>query len=329
MQPMIKSAILGLLLFAPMLCAADGEETQDCSGCKDHPMIARYSGSLLFGADVKTFEEGALPIGPVTLNDAGEPVAPKALNVTGKRTRLFYLAPHERSALEVFTNYKEALAKAGMSVVWTCSDLECGTDFLHTAPQIMHLNVTGTSAADDGFTLAERPRYLLATLARAQGDIHVMVMAADLTESQRPAIYVMVFESKPMDSGLVMVTSNAIDRSLADTGKAVLYGIYFDFNKAVVKPESQLQLVQIAVLLTDHADLKLVVTGHTDNQGSADYNQRLSQQRAEAIVASLVNGYSIAANRLVAQGMGATTPIADNDSDSGRAKNRRVELSRQ
>jgi OmpA-OmpF porin, OOP family len=329
MQSMIKSAALVLLLSVPMLCTADGEETQDCAGCKDHPMIARYPGSLLFGADMKTFEEGALPIGPVTQNDAGEPVAPKTANVTGKRTRLFYLAPRERSALEVFANYKDALAKSGMSVLWTCSDLECGTDFLHTAPQIMHLNVTGTSAADDGFTLAERPRYLLAKLARPQGDVHVMVMAADLTESQRPAVYVMVFESKPMDNGLVMVTSNAMDQSLIDTGKAVLYGIYFDFDKAVLKPESQQQLAQIAALLNSHADLKLVITGHTDNQGAADYNQRLSQLRADAIVASLVTGYSIAGNRLVAKGMGATTPIADNDSESGRARNRRVELTKQ
>ena len=81
--------------------------------------------------------------------------------------------------------------------------------------------------------------------------------------------------------------------------------------------------------MSDHADLKLTITGHTDNQGSADYNQRLSQLRADAIVTALVNGYSVASNRLVAKGMGATLPIANNDSDDGRAKNRRVELLRQ
>jgi OOP family OmpA-OmpF porin len=68
---------------------------------------------------------------------------------------------------------------------------------------------------------------------------------------------------------------------------------------------------------------------HTDNQGSADYNQRLSQLRADAIVTSLVNGYAIASNRLAAKGMGATSRIANNDSDDGRAKNRRVELVKQ
>lgn len=320
---------LALLLFTPLLCSADDDETKDCDGCKDHPMLARYPGSFLFGADVKTFEEAALPIGPVTQNDAGEPVAPKTLNVTGKRTRLFYLAPRERSALEVFSNYKDALAKAGMSVVWTCSDIECGTDFLHTAPQTMHLNLTGTQAADDGFTLAERPRYLLATLARPQGDVHVMVMAADLPERQRPAVYVMVVESKPMDTGMVTVTANAIDQSLMNTGKAVIYGIYFDSDKADIKLESKPQLEQIAKLMNEHDDLKLTITGHTDNQGSSEHNQKLSQRRADAIVASLVGDYALAASRLSAQGMGASAPVASNDNDEGRAKNRRVELVRQ
>ena len=319
-----------LLVLASVSVAPRAQDVEaDCDGCKDHPMLARYPGSILYGADQKAFEEASLPVGPATRNDAGENVAPKTLNVTGKRTRLFYLAPRDRSALEVFANYKEALAKAGISVVWTCSDTECGTDFLHTAPEIMHLNLTGTPAATDGFTLAERPRYLLAKLTRPQGDVHVMVMAADLTDKQRPAVYVMIVESKPMDQGMVTVAANALDQNLISTGKAVIYGITFDFDKADIKPESKPQLDQIAKLLTDHADLKLAITGHTDNQGSADYNQKLSQRRADAIVATLVGGYAIAANRLSAQGIGAAAPVASNDTDAGRARNRRVELIKQ
>lgn len=320
---------LTLLLFAPMWCIADGDDLKDCDGCKDHPMLARYPATFLLGADQKAFEEAALPIGPITQSDAGEPLAPKTLNVTGKRTRLFYVASPERSALEVFANYKEALAKAGTSVVWTCSDTECGTDFLNQATQVMHLNLSNTPEASLGFTLAERPRYLLAKLARAQGDVHVMVMAADLTDKQRPAVYVMLVESKPMDTGLVALDANALDQDLMSTGKAVIYGITFDFDKAQIRPESKPQLDQIAKLLSEHAKLKLAITGHTDNQGSADYNQKLSQRRAEAIVMALSGSYGISTARLSAQGMGAASPIASNDSDEGRAKNRRVELVKQ
>ena len=314
--------VLASMSFAPR--AQDVES--DCDGCKDHPMLARYPGSILFGGDQKNFEEAALPVGPVTQSDAGEAMAPKTLNVTGKRTRLFYFAPRDRSALEVFANYKQALAKAGMSVVWTCSDSECGTDFSNKAVELMHLNLANTPEASLGFTLAERPRYLLVKQTRPQGDIYVMVMAADLPDKQRPAMYVMLIESKPMDTGMVTIAANALDQNLISTGKAVIYGITFDFDKVDIKAESKPQLEQIAKLLTDHADLKLAITGHTDNQGSADYNQKLSQRRAEAIVATLTGSYGIAADRLSAQGMGASAPVASNDNDEGRAKNRRVEL---
>ncbi|RJG35081.1 OmpA family protein, partial [Motilimonas pumila] len=110
---------------------------------------------------------------------------------------------------------------------------------------------------------------------------------------------------------------------------AIIYGIYFDFDKADIKPDSKPQLDQIAKLLGDHPDIKLTFTGHTDNQGNADYNLARSRRRADAIVAALVRDYGIAAGRLNAQGMGASAPIASNDTDEGRAKNRRVERVKQ
>ncbi|QBB69421.1 DUF4892 domain-containing protein [Pseudolysobacter antarcticus] len=320
---------LVLLLSAPLASWADND-LKDCEACKDHPLLARYPGSFLLGADQKGFEEAALPLGPATQNESGESIAPKTLNVTGKRTRLFYFAPPERSALEVFSNYQEALQKAGMSVLWTCSDLQCGNDFASQALELLHLNhLDNTPESSLGFTNSERPRYLLGKLARAQGDVYIVVMAADKIDQQRPAIFVLLIESKPMEKGLVTVAANALDQSLISSGKAVIYGITFDFDKADIKPESKPQLDQIAQLLHDHTDLKLAITGHTDNQGGADYNNKLSQRRADAIVAALVGSYAVAANRLSAQGLGASAPVASNDSDEGKAKNRRVELVKQ
>jgi OOP family OmpA-OmpF porin len=78
--------------------------------------------------------------------------------------------------------------------------------------------------------------------------------------------------------------------------------------------------------LQQHADITLTITGHTDNQGTADYNQALSQRRADAIVAALVHSYGIAPGRLTARGMGASAPVASNGTEEGRARNRRVEL---
>lgn len=318
---------LALLCCAPLSALAD--DLKDCDGCKDHSMIARYPGSILLGADQKAFEEAALPVGIGTRNDAGENVAPKTLNVTGKRTRLFYYAPPERSALEVFVNYKQALEKSGMTLLWNCADKECGEDFAPQALEAMHMKLDNTAESALGFVNTERPRYLLAKLARTQGDVFVVVMAADKTDPQRPAVYVLIMESKPMDTGLVTVAASALDQSLMSSGKAVIYGIYFDFDKSDIKPESAPQLQQIAQLLSDHAQLRLLITGHTDNQGNADYNQKLSQRRADAIVGALTGTYAVTSNRLSAQGLGATSPVASNDTDDGRAKNRRVELIRQ
>ena len=122
------------------------------------------------------------------------------------------------------------------------------------------------------------------------------------------------------------VTAAAMNSNLASTGQVTLYGITFDFDKADIKPESKAQLDEIAKVLTANAQLKLRVIGYTDNKGMADHNLKLSQRRADSIVAALEKNYGIAASRLSAIGAGSNAPVASNDTEEGRAKNRRVEL---
>ncbi len=112
---------------------------------------------------------------------------------------------------------------------------------------------------------------------------------------------------------------------MASDGKIITYGITFDIGKATIKPESMGEINRFVKLMQDNPDLKFEVQGHTDNTGSAATNQTLSEQRAKAIVAKMVE-LGIPASRLTAVGKGATSPIADNSSDEGRAKNRRVEF---
>ena len=394
MRTLIKCNGLVLLLIASALSYADSDKVKDCKGCSDSGLPSRYPGSTLFGADQKEFEEIVLPVGP-SMMTGGKTSGPKTLTVTGKLTRLFYIEPAERSGLEVFTNYGETLAKSGMNVVWTCSgDQQCGPDFLDRAMNVMHIELTNTQAAKDGLILGTHPRYLLAKLARPQGDLHIAVVAGDNWDTHRPDVYVIQIESKPMDKGMaatrqgesvveinpvvteskpakveikpavveikpakveikpavveskpakveikpelveskpVVVASKPVDSAtlksdLASTGQVNVYGIHFDFDKADIKPESKAQLDEIAKLLAANQTLKLRVTGHTDNKGTADHNQTLSKRRADAIVAALVANYGIAANRLTSAGLGASLPVASNDNDQGRALNRRVEL---
>ncbi len=105
----------------------------------------------------------------------------------------------------------------------------------------------------------------------------------------------------------------------------VLNNIFFDVNKYELKPESQVELDQIVQLLNDNPTLKIQLEGHTDNVGSASDNQKLSENRAKAVVTYLKNK-GIQAERLFFKGYGANKPVADNNSEEGRALNRRTEL---
>jgi outer membrane protein OmpA-like peptidoglycan-associated protein len=114
---------------------------------------------------------------------------------------------------------------------------------------------------------------------------------------------------------------------LAKSCHAALYGVLFDFNKASLKPDSDAVLGHVLALLQKEPGLHLDVQGHTDNVGGDSYNQKLSEGRAQA-VALWLGQHGIAAGRLTALGYGKTRPVADNDSDEGRARNRRVEIAK-
>ncbi|HKS77120.1 MAG TPA: OmpA family protein [Terriglobales bacterium] len=120
-----------------------------------------------------------------------------------------------------------------------------------------------------------------------------------------------------------------IEDALANEKKAVIYGIYFDFNKASIKKESEPVLKEIADAMKNHPDWVLTVNGYTDNIGGDAYNLDLSKRRAEAVKQALVSQYNIARSRLTPGGFGAASPVDTNDTLEGRARNRRVELIRQ
>ena len=113
---------------------------------------------------------------------------------------------------------------------------------------------------------------------------------------------------------------------ISSTGHVAIYGIYFDFNKSDVKPESDSALQEINKLLSGNPNLKVFIVGHTDNVGGVDYNMKLSQARADAVVKVLTTKYKINPQRLKAYGVGQLAPVAPNKTEDGRAKNRRVEL---
>jgi outer membrane protein OmpA-like peptidoglycan-associated protein len=116
--------------------------------------------------------------------------------------------------------------------------------------------------------------------------------------------------------------------SLAQDGRVATQGIYFDTGSDRIRPESTPTLKEIAAMLTEHPDLKLLIEGHTDNVGAATANQTLSEKRAAAVRQVLIDSFGVDADRLTTKGLGATKPVAPNDTPEGRQNNRRVELVR-
>lgn len=123
----------------------------------------------------------------------------------------------------------------------------------------------------------------------------------------------------------VTADASSLAKEINTSGHVAVYGIHFDSGKATILPDSDKTLTQIVQLLTDTPDLKLRVEGYTDNVGQAAANQSLSEKRAQAVVAWLT-AHGVAASRLAAKGLGVANPVADNATEEGRAKNRRVEL---
>jgi outer membrane protein OmpA-like peptidoglycan-associated protein len=123
-------------------------------------------------------------------------------------------------------------------------------------------------------------------------------------------------------------TANPIEQDLKQSGRAQVYGIYFDFASATIRPQSQVVLAQIAKAMKDNPSWRLNVEGHTDNIGGDLANVDLSRRRSAAVVQVLTSQYRITSDRFTSRGYGASRPVDTNDTLEGRARNRRVELVR-
>jgi OmpA-OmpF porin, OOP family len=141
-------------------------------------------------------------------------------------------------------------------------------------------------------------------------------------------IWLRIVKEKPMEQTIV-ADAVSLSNDIRATGHTAVYGIYFDTAKATIKPDSAHAVAEIGKLLSADLGLKVFVVGHTGNQGGADSNLKLSRERGEAVLESLAHDHGIAAARLGAYGCGRFAPVSSNDTEDGRAKNRRVELVKQ
>ena len=316
MTAFMRTALLAGLMIGLSAPFAVGQD-QDVEGSSDHPLISRYPGSYIAKYLTKEFDEFALPLGPVN----EENTITKNQHLEGKITRIVYVAPAGRTVLEVFRNYQDALKKGGFETLFTCGPQGCGSTIANA--------YANSSDNADYWGPEHGIHYISAKLARQEGDVYVSLLVDDQGPDSRTDAELYVIEVKPMESGLITVDAASLANDINRTGHASVYGIYFDTGKADIKPESAATLSEIAKLLQGDPTLKLYVVGHTDNQGALDLNMDLALRRAQAVLAALTTKYAVPAGRLKAYGCGPYAPVASNDSEDGRAKNRRVELVKQ
>lgn len=278
---------------------------------KDHALISRFPGSAIDqrNSSVKQFDEATLPTGPYQNKKFT-----RTERLEGKITRLIYNYPKDRSSLEVFRSYQQALTQAGFQTLFTCSGADCGTPANDPVPEL------GYWCVGIAIQCPEPMRVIIAKLPRPEGDIYAAIKVLN------PETYLVVAEVAPMATGLVKVDAAAMKTDISATGHTPVYGVYFDTGKAEIKPESDTTLAEIAKLLNANATMKLHVVGHTDNVGTQASNLELSKLRAAAVVSALVTKHKIAAARIDSAGVGPLAPVATNRTEEGRAKNRRVEL---
>jgi len=291
---------------------------QDVAGAGDHPLVGRYTGSEISFYEKRAYDEVALPDRIVP---AGEDRTPEAwtTEVAGTVTSIRYDGPEGRSGLEVMRNYQQALEAGGFETILFCVRDDCTerggiSSFWDSARGIIGMPTTW-----------DRSIYLL---ARNEGTfVGLLSVETSKGTNVMPHVAVTLVETEEMEGDqITFVEASAIEEAFAKDGRIAIYDIYFDFDSADLRPESDAQLAELARFLEERPELKIIIVGHTDSLGGFDYNLSLSQKRAQAVADALVSRYKVERGRLTPAGAGMLAPASTNRSEEGRALNRRVEV---
>ncbi|MEZ4754113.1 MAG: OmpA family protein [Bdellovibrionota bacterium] len=258
----------------------------DIAGSKDHPLLTRYPDSSISSYS-KNYNSSQLAVGT---NQDGSPLLKP---IEGEMTSILYFYNHadtQPSPLQVIRNYQNAVKQLGGEIVYERLPVE--NDGGETT-----LKVT---AADKEHWIKVKP---------------------EIYSAPTQSYILEVIETTPM---LQLVSAKDYLDELNKNGYVTLY-INFDTGKWDIKPDSNKTISELATMLNSAPELEVSIEGHTDNIGTAVDNKILAEHRAESVMAALVQS-GVANSRLSAKGFGQEKPIADNQTEDGRAKNRRVEL---
>ncbi len=351
---MKKLFALFLLLLMPLTALADASQpTKDESGSRDLPFLKRYEGSFIVNYEQKAFDQVRFPLSPyLRVPDKSDDMnnyyiePKKSIVAEGRYTRLIYVAPEGRSTLEVLRNYIDEIRSHGGKALYGCNGTPCGGEmngndhgggtqgmleklYPHNrvkAPDFSNGKCASTMDVNE-------QRFVVFRVPGENGDTYLGVYVYNVQNdlyckafNDRTMAMIIAIEPKAREQKMVAVSAEEMQKAIDSTGRIALYGIYFDTNKTDIKPESDAAIEQIAALLKANTGLKVFIVGHTDNVGTNTANMDLSKRRANAVMNTLTSRHGVNGAQMEAAGIGMLSPLASNDDEAGRAKNRRVEL---
>jgi OmpA-OmpF porin, OOP family len=353
---MFTKFVMGALLALGAHSAAFADATiptKDIPGGKDNPLVKRYEGSFIVSYERESFTDFKVPLSTLELTDRHDGMnnklylPKKEMELEGAKTRLAYLIPAERSPLEVLRNYEDVVKATGGEILFSCKADGCGGNPHRSSAGgggdsslmmyfLVEKQLKDASTSNGACAQTRRiddQRFFTGRIPQSSGDAYVTVHTYKVLDdsyckafNDRTVALVHILEPKAREQKMVVVKADEMARTIESTGRIALYGIFFDTDKTDLKAESAPTLTEIAQMMKANPKLAILVVGHTDNQGAYEYNIDLSRRRADAVVKALASSHGVDAKRMRGGGVGMMAPAAANDTEEGRAKNRRVEI---
>ena len=308
-----KFSIFAALIFCSILLNAQSAES----------LVSPFTGSEHLGTYEARFDMLTLLVEPL---DAKK--NPSTLELEGALLSNIYERPANVSPYELFRSYEKVLQSADFDILLACQKGKCNSKnsvkAIYGYPKNEIENrkyLQRMKTSTQTWLVGWANHYISAKKKTADKTYYVMIIISD----QKDLYSVDVLEVEEMEEGNIELNPKLLKDKIASEGKVILDGIYFETSKDILKDTSKPSLNIISVFLKENTNLSFYVVGHTDDAGNLESNISLSEKRANAVVSALVD-LGVSKSQISSHGVGPFAPAANNTSDSGKAKNRRVEL---
>lgn len=298
-------------------------------------IVGIYEGARTIYTKKEAYSQAPFRLNPSP--DKGTKVEPFLHE--GRYYAALYERPTNLSAFQIYADYRQKLEGLGFEVVGLCVANNCHRhrEDAWFEPVARSMIAHGAPKPISYFTNTVKNMTTVTMVRRTdRGDTWVSFISSQTDPGQQHKRqdniydnvfgYVIVDAAELPDEKKVVTTASEMQQSISQTGKIALYGIYFDTNSASLRAESAPALQEISKYLHSSPDSKIIIAGHTDSVGAFDYNVDLSKRRADAVIKELAQNHGVSTSRMTSFGAGMTAPVSTNETEEGRALNRRVEL---